>query len=375
MRALALRQKLGLGPKVIAIVLSLALGGALVGAASNVTPTDRFTAEALIAIQHDPGPRQDEAAVRRLRWEAVADVARLPVVVKRAARTARDPGLVQDVRGRVEVGGVPGGSVLRVRARGRAPSSAIALADAITIQTVVFFKDVNRRSFVANRQTRRFSFEGGIEGWGPAEPEFSLPPRRLDQDRTEAKVGKASLSARCGPQPGCGPSVQVEGEYLGGTTQTARAFLRSPDEAVRVRLVLGTAPEDVGTGPTLTLSRDWTETSVRFTPKDPASAVELGVQKLTSGAAEIFVDDASLAKVEDEVAGDIRTGADRREVDVRARAAAEDRYSVMGVSTLIDRSEPRTALWALLGGGAGLVLGLTGVVAAAAARSRRHRSQ
>lgn len=366
-------RKLELGPKVIAAVLALTLGGALVGALSNVAPTDRFTAEALIAIQHDPGSRQDEAAVRRLRWEAVADVARLPVVVKEAARTARDPGSVKDVRRRVEVRGAPGGSVLRVLVRGSAPAEAGALADALAKQTVDFLEAVNRRNFVTSSPaTRRFSFEDGNNGWGVGQPGFSQRPRRIERDTTEAQAGNASLRAQCGPRPGCGPSVRLSGDYRAGTTYTATAFLRSPDEGVRVSLVLGTASRDVGTSPTRTLSGDWKQATVNFTPKATATGAELGVQTLTSGATTIFVDEADLVEVEEDAGQDVEAASEQLSIDIRAsRAAAEDRYSVIGASTQIGRSEPRTVLWTLVGGVAGLLLALTGLAAAAAARSRR----
>ncbi len=363
------------GPKVVAVVLGLTLGGATIGAASNVAPSDRFAAESVVGIQHDSGPLPDDPALRRIRWEALAEIARLPEVLTRASRTARDAGSVEDVRRRTTVRGVPGGSVLRVRARGRSPATARALADAVASQAVVYVRDLNRRNFVGTGGPRRFSFEDGVDGWGIGEPEFSFEPRRVVRDVDEARVGSASLRADCDARPGCGPSVEVRGDYNAPAVYTARAFLRSPDDDVRVQLVLGSASKQVTAGPELALSDAWRQTAVRFTPKSTASSLQLSVQKLTPGAASIFVDDAILSKTDEANDQDVEAVARRTSVRIRAaRAAAEDRYSVVEGTTLVDQAQPRTALWTLVGGLAGLLAALTGIAAATVARRRRHRS-
>jgi len=170
----------------------------------------------------------------------------------------------------------------------------------------------------------------------------------------------------------------VSGEYLAGTTYSARAFLRSPEKNVRVQLVLGSAPKEVATGPGQLLSDSWTRTTVTFAPKTSASSVDLSVQKATAGRASIFVDGVV---VTDEVKASseeraVQSATDQASVDVRAqRAAAEDRYSVVSRATLVDESGPRTVLWTLLGALAGLLAGGAGVAAAMVARSRRDRAE
>lgn len=361
-----------LGSKRIGAVVALTLAGALVGATSNTAPDDRFMAEVVIAIQPDADPRLDEAAFRRLRWEVVADVTHLPAVIRRAASTARDVGSPEDVRRRVEVRGVPGGSVLRIRARGRSIATARTLADEIAGQTVAFLKNVNRRNLVRFTRTQTFSFERGVEGWGAGRVGFSFPPMRTVSDSTQARVGSASLRADCKVQPGCGPSGRVRGEYLPGETYSARAFVRASSPGVRVQLVLGSGPKDVATGPRLRLSESWTATAVRFAPTTTARDLELSVQKLSRGAASIFVDGVTVTEDQRAGSGAVRLAARRTAVE---RAAAEDRYSIVSGATPVGESRPRTALWTLLGALAGFLAACSGLAAAKFARRRRHDAE
>jgi len=356
-------------------LLALAIIGAVVGAALQAAPSQRFLAEAIIAVQPDVGSAGASLS-HRDQWQTAADASMLPSVLLSAAGAtgSANPGL-PSLQKRVTIAGAPGSTLLRVRARDRSPAAARALADAVARETVRFLRDVNLGNLRAVARRQVFSFEAGLNGWSARDSVFAAPPVAVSRQLFVARVGRNSIRIKCGAVSSCGAHVRARSRFTGGSDYRATAYMRGAQPGIRVRLALGSSPRDVTAGPFVSLPTDrWQLLSVLWTPRADSTRAELATQTAARGlAGTMFLDVATLGPDLRHVDERTRAAADDASVAVRARrAAAGDRYSVVATASSAGEIGSDTIAWTAAGSLVGLLVGAAGLTGAQVARRRQH---
>ena len=363
-----------LGPRRLGLLVALPIVGAVTGAALGLTPAERHVGEAVVAVQADNG--SDAAALHRDQWRTAASAAEMPSVLLAAAR---DVGPVRpeldSLRARVSTAGSAGSSVLRIQARANSPASARTLAGAVAQETVRFLRDVNRSSISGNDRVQAYSFELGANGWSAANSTFSSAPRVLAREPL-AEVGRFSLRVECGAAVGCGAHVQARRTFTASFRYRAAAYMRATRPGTRVRLVFGSSPRDVAVGPTVTLpTTRWQLLSVRWTPHTSSATAEFSSQTRSPQRSTTFLDGATLGEDLRGVDQSDQLTLDGTSRSIRLRrAAAGDRYSVVGAASSVGELSSDTLRWTLVGGLVGLAMAVAGLAGVELAR-RRQRSQ
>lgn len=354
-------------PRAFGLVAGLVLAGAMIGATNGVTPSERVVGEAVVAIQLDG----DQSSVESRR-ATVATAATSATVLRAAALEARSSQPTpESLRQRVSIAGDPAGGFVRVRARDRTAASARGLAAAVAAQAVLLLRRSNQTNLTGRRRVRSFSFENGVEGWRAAGSRFSIAATRLS-NTARGRIGDRALIATCG-EAGCGPSVSVSQGFLASVPVRAAAYVRATRPGVSTRLVLGSGPSDVAVGTTQRLrTTEWRLLTVIWTPRSNAGTAELALQTTNATTSRVSVDGATIGDDLSGVDQQVQVATTGAAVQIRARrAAAEDRYAVIGPAIVAGEIESRTLETTLVGAVGGLLVALAGLSAAALAQRRK----
>jgi hypothetical protein len=360
----------------LAFVAGAAVLGAILGASLHPLPADRFQADAIVVIQPDvpaPGPGSDAQTTYR---RSFADAIELPQVAEAAVRAGVAGVDAADVPDRVSVVGEGRSNIVRVRARGVSLPQAVTLADAVAAQAVAFMRRAARSNLVETGLAMSYDFENSDDGW-TARTLFSSAVATLGAARGGAETGTGRLSFVCtGKDIGCGPGVAISRPFVPGTQYAARAFVRSDGASRPLRLVLGSAGDDVGVGKPVRLDDSYQQLTVTWTPQRLVGSATLGLQTTEEGRVAASVDRVTVVDPSEVGAVDI-AAADRSaslSTDLRARrAAASERYSNVGNAASVGTMDAGTGRWAILGGVVGILAVCSGFALAAAARRSSHQ--
>src|SRR5258708_12388349 len=107
--------------------------------------------------------------------------------------------------------------------------------------------------------------EGGGRGGGF----LGYPPTQLQLTRAIGHGSAGALIASCAV-PGCGPYLVMNRAFRRDTAYAAVGWVKSAP-STRLRIVLGSTPQDVAVGPTLAGAGTWPPLSLTWTPQSNAS--------------------------------------------------------------------------------------------------------
>jgi hypothetical protein len=344
------------------MVVLAAFAGAAIGAIARPVPPNPYTADGVVAIQPDVPAAANELALQRARWQRAAEALRLPQVVSRIAIIANRPEAAVSAGDRLTARGRPETGLFVIRARDTTAKGAYDLAAAATRATSEFLR-VSTGSRGPGTPRTAFDFEDGRQGWGVGRSQFLLPLTRTRGVRGAARGGQGLLRTRCSTaREGCGTWVSIGRSFAPGNVYSATAWVRGAQGRVPLRLVLGSSPANVATGPTASVSRDWTRIAVRWAPSALVGTAELGVQVDGPGPVTFDTDQASVRG---------RGGP----LPPPRAADRPDRYTVVGAPQGSGKLRASTAGSALVGGAIGLAAGLGGLAFGRLARRRRHQAE
>ena len=358
------------------MLVVLTVAGAVLGATLGIAPSERFVAEAAVAVQLDP-EAVDVAQLQSVQWRTAATTALLPVVLRAAAQSLAPAPELKTVQERVSIAGSPGSSVLRIQARDRSVTAANALATAVGRETVLFLRRVSRTNLRSTNRTQSFTFDRGLDGWSRIGSLFAVPPTRLARDESAQQGGTHSLRVVCGPTRGCGPHVGIQRTFVASSRYRATIYARAAESigpAARVRLVLGTSGRDIAAGTSFSLSSTrWQLLTVRWAPAANSDGAELAVQSTSRGPATFFLDTATVAESIENVDRRVQLAADAQSRRQRARRVAQgDSYVLLGAASPAGEIQADTLGWTIGGALLGLLMGGAGLAATELARRRQH---
>jgi hypothetical protein len=327
------------------LVACMAIGAAL-AAAINPAPSAHVRAESVVAVAVAKPEFQSVA------WQTLGQVLGLAEVRAEIARGAGvEPSAV-----RIGTLGDPHGSLVTIYADGSSPNQADLLASTAMSVGLNFL-----RQTVYPAPITRSTFDASPEGWDLGTGIFVFAPSQLLQTRALGHAAAGAVTATC-PAAGCGPYLVLDRAFRRATDYVAAGWVKAPTNT-RLRIVLGSTPQDVAVGPAIAGTGRWRRLSATWTPQAKASRAVVTFQVVSLGASRFDVDD----------------------VEVGARGAIRTGASPVGAATYRVVSDPAvtgtlgagdTAAWAAGGTVAGLLVGLAASAGAiAAARNRRREDE
>jgi hypothetical protein len=206
----------------------------------------------------------------------------------------------------------------------------------------------------------RSTFDESTEGWDLGTGIFVFAPSQILRTPALGHAAAGALTATC-PAAGCGPYLVVTRAFRQDTQYMALGWVKAPRNT-RLRIVLGSRPQDVAVGPTVAGTGVWRRLSVPWTPRSKASAAVVTFQVTSRGASRFNIDDVEIGSREA-----IRSG---------ASPAGAASYRVVSDPTVTGTlGAGDTGAWAAGGAVAGLLVGLAGAAAAIAATRNRRREE
>jgi hypothetical protein len=327
------------------LVACIGIGAAL-AADINPAPSARFRAEAVVAVAAAKPEFQPVA------WRTLGQVLELAQVRAEIARSAGvEPSAV-----RIGTLGDARSSLITVFADGKSPSQAALIAGTATSVSLNFLRQTVYPAAIA-----RSTFDQSTEAWDLRAGVFVFAPSQLLQTRALGHAAAGALTATC-PAAGCGPYLVVTRAFHRDTPYVAVGWVKAP-RRTRLRIVLGSTPQDVAVGPTLAGTGRWRRLSVTWRPGAKASQAVVALQVISRAATRFNIDD-------------VRVGP-RDAIRRGASPVGAAKYTVVSDPALAGTlGAGDTAAWTAGGAIAGLLVGLAGVAAAlAAARTRRREEE
>ena len=316
------------------------VAGAAVGAGLHPAPKFRYTAEAVIDSH---GARSDYAARKRLaRLVETFDLGQVTQAVRETTN------LTGDIRNRVTVSANSATDLVRVKARERSPTAAVALANAYATQAVNFVKVLDS---VRGERLPLGDFESGLDGWS-AVSRFAAPPTSLRVVHNTARFSSSALRVTCAPQAGCGPSLHIYYPFEARTIYEAAGWARASTGRPRTTMVFGANPSDYTAIVPIRLRKSWTRYRVRWNPRHDHPVAELTFQTAAKRPAQFYVDGVSMSVGVSNVARRSDGGANEARVFTN-RLSADISPASPGRTI-----RSRTARWAVIGAVVGLAAAL-----------------
>lgn len=327
---------------VVALLVACVGVGAAIAAAINPAPSADFRAESVVAVAAKP-------EFQPVAWRTLGQVFALPEV---RAAIARGSG-VEPSDLRMGTLGDPRSSLITIYADGTSAGQAVRLATTATSVAINFL-----RQTVYPAPISRSTFDESTEGWDIGNGIFVFPPTQIQQTRAVGHGSAGALTASCAAS-GCGPYLVLERTFRRETAYQAVGWVKAAS-STRLRIVLGSTPQDVAVGATVAGAGSWRRLSVTWIPQGNASRAVVTFQVMSRGASQFDVDDVEVGTREA-----IRTGA--------AQARAVQYRVVSGPAATSTLGAGDTALWAAGGAIAGLLVGAAGAAAALAAARKGRR--
>jgi hypothetical protein len=333
-----------------ALIVACTGVGAALGAGTHTRTPTKFRSVSVLEV------RASTPALQSVAWHTLGQALTLPLVRAEIAKLAG-----QELSSlRVGIGGDPESSLVPVYADATSSTQADALANATASVAVDFL----RKPAYASSITRS-TFDGSTDGWDVGHGIFVVPASHIAQTDLLAHSGSGSLMVTC-LIAGCGPYLVLARTFLRGATYTASGWVKVAP-STRMRLVLGSTPQDVSVGATTSGTNRWRRLFVEWTPQSEATSAVVTFQVMSSGGSQFNIDDVEVGPQ-----AAVKLGAAPPTVTPKA---SEAQYSVVtpaNVSGTLDSDD--TAIWAVGGAGAGFLIGIAAAAAGtAAARRRRPR--
>jgi hypothetical protein len=330
---------------VVALLVACTGTGAAIAAAIHPAPSADFRAESVVAV----GATKPE--FQPVAWHTLAQVLALADIRAAIARSAG----VEPSALRIGALGDPRSSLITIYADGSSPGQADLLTSTAMAIALNFL-----RQTVYPAAITRSAFNESTEGWDLGNGIFVFPPTQLLQTRALGHAAAGALSVTCAVA-GCGPYLVLDRAFRRDTGYTAVGWVKAAP-STRLRIVLGSTPQDVAVGPTIAGTEGWGRLSVTWTPQSNASHAVVTFQVISRGASHFNIDDVEVGSREA-----IRTG---------ASPVGAAQYRVVSDPVVIGTlGAGDTAIWAVGGAVAGLLVGVAGAAAAAAAAARDRRRQ
>ena len=318
--------------------------GAAVGAGIHPT-TSTFRAESSLSVNGE------EAGLHTTSWHTAAQALRLAPLRTRIARLTGESASSL----RVDAAGDPQSALITVVGEAATAAQAELLANSATTVTVSFLRQASQGSTVS-----RSGFDHSSEAWDLGSGLYVLAPRRTASTRAPAHTGAGSLEVECNTLVvgGCGPYLRLEGAFHAGVSYEASGWVDAPP-ATRLRLVLGSTPQDVAVGATRRGNSRWRPVSVTWSPQADHDLAVAAFQVMSVGTTRFHIDDVVIGP-----RSLVQRGA--------SPAASRVRYeTVLPASSAMRLYNGDTGAWAAGGAGAGLLVGAVALAAAGQARRRR----
>jgi hypothetical protein len=285
-------------------------------------------------------------------WHTLGQALTLPLL---RAEIAKSAGQEMPVL-RIGIRGDPKNSLVAVYADGTSATQADSLADAAASVAVNFLREPARASAVT-----RSTFDDSTEGWDVGPGIFVVPANQILQTHRLAHSGSGSLAVTC-LAAGCGPYLVLARAFRRGVTYTASGWVKA-HPGTRMRIVLGSTPQDVSVGAMTSGTNRWRRLSVGWSPRSKATNAVVTFQVMSSGSSRFNIDDVEVGPQ-----ATIKAGASPTDTV----KAGEPQYRVVTPADVSSTLSPDdTAGWAAGGAGAGLLVGIAAAAAGTAAARRR----
>lgn len=337
------------------------VSGAAIAAAFHSTSGLSYQADAVIVIPSDQ-PRLNGAR-RVARWRLLSAGVRQPAVAASAQRRGV-PGTPRSLVSKVEVRGDPVSGLLVVRARDSTPAGALAIANAFAQAGVEFAEDAYRNEPGSIAAT---DFEGGLREWDVSHSALAVAPGALSLTTGAARFNDHAVRVSCSIADNCGTTATVDYAFRRGELYTASGWVRSVDDASRIRLYFGTI-SDAAEGRERQPGSTWRRITVSWRPRQNTGAAYLAVARSGREPATFHVDGVAIweaAALEEPPERPLVTR--EREERLFDEVPTITAFPARSIGS-IGPSGP--VPWALIGAAAGLLVGLAGIGAGRAAVRR-----
>jgi hypothetical protein len=324
---------------------------------------------ALFAALH-PAPRDAyEAAGTLVIPVSARGTPELKSRTLQAAELLRQPSIVSQALERALQGSEPAAALrgLEVEPRPEAGIVRFSVRAASAITAARLAEELGRVAVEALQRGRatgeRFGlrivgdFETDRDRWGPTGVGAGIAAAGLVPT---GRYGGGALRALCRVAAGCGVARVIEGSFPRGRPVTMSAWIRGRQPS-RVLVALGSATRgDDRTKEEAVVGRAWRRIVVHWTPARDESLASLTVSNAGPGLSDVDVDGVLLL-----------SGAEALSEADERRLFAERGFAYATPVRVVGSRTGRTLRWAALGAGAGLVVGLAGVVGWTLAARRR----
>jgi hypothetical protein len=329
----------------VAALLVACVGiGAALGAGTHPASSLDFRAESELTVSASASTLQPVA------WHTLGQALMLPSLRAEIAHLTGEEASAL----RIGTLGDPQSSLITVYADGGSPSQADSLANTAVSVAVNFLRNTVDASAIT-----RSTFEDSTDGWDVGTGIFVVPPSQIQQTHLVAHGGSASLAVTC-LTAGCGPYLLLNRTFRQATSYTAVGWVKA-QPSTRIRIVLGSTPQDVAVGATISGGPGWKRLSVEWTPQHSAPQATTTFQVMSRGSSRFDIDDVEVgprAAIQSGAARQINAGAYRTILPAAASSTLES---------------GDTAIWAATGAGAGFLVGAAAAATGIAATRRRRR--
>lgn len=354
------------GPVLGLVVVTVAGGtaGALIGA--DPRPPGE-NAEVRIAVNPLWLSLENRATRVNARLRYIERFARMPDVITAAATAAgfKPRHLAQHTKVELDE---PTASLL-VSARDDTVSSAKVLAVALANQAAAGAQRALRSS---NRRTEVLGdFEAGAGTWNalPSSPPF--PATNARPGTGSGRTGSGFLAVSCRPAPGCGVTSVVNRLFENRARQRITAWARARTGKPSVRLLAGVLAKDLVESQSVRLGPAWRPISVTWRPSQPFASTTLGVEVDGATKSRFDLDHITLVAPHPLERPDLPSQLSKKG---DLRAVDRGKYVSIPPALATGTSGRLPVAAALVGAGAGLLIGLSSMVAGGVA-ARRRRAQ
>jgi hypothetical protein len=297
--------------------------------------------------------RAPTAGLQPIAWRTVGQALQLRAL---RAKIAQQTG---ETASKLRVGatGNPQSSLLTVYADAKTDAEARLVANSAASVAVNFLLQS-----VGGATVTRSTFEHSSESWDVGTGIYVLPANRIGPTAAVTHSGAGSLEVDCVTlvTGGCGPYIRLEKEFRKGRAYSAVGWLKA-QPGKRIRLVLGSTPQDVAVGATATGDSRWKRLSVTWVPQRSADLAVAAFQVMSVGPSHFYIDDVDV-------------GPQSAIAHETAPAGGVTRYeTILPAETSRALGSGHTAEWAAGGAAAGLLIGAAAAAAATAASRKRAR--
>jgi hypothetical protein len=329
------------------IITSLVVACVGVGAALGA---GLHPASSVVRAQSELTVSTPTAGLQPIAWHTVGQVLRLPALRAQIAQLGGEEASSL----RVGTLGDPRSSLITIYADASSGAQAQLLANSAASVAVNFL-----RQTVQAEPVIRSTFEQSSEAWDLGAGIYVLRPNEIRQTHGAAHGGAGSLEVACVTvvTGGCGPYLRLERRLTKGSAYLATGWVKA-QPGTRIRLVLGSTPQDVAVGPIASGGAGWKQLSVTWVPQGESNLAVMAFQVMSLGRSRFAIDDVVVGP--------------QPQVQHATRPPANVTHyeTILPATSATTLDTAHTGAWAAGGAAAGLLAGVAAAAAATAARRR-----